>query len=88
MSPALNPLPKLSTSYMILSWKVYLGVTISGDLTWSTHIDNISKEANQTLGFLKRTILVHYKDLKSAAYKTLVYLFIYLQNPGQAAAGV
>ena len=30
------------------------------------------KKANQTLGFLKRTINVHNKDLKSLAYKTLV----------------
>ena len=45
----------------------YLGVTISDDLSWSTHIDNMTKSANQTLGFLKRN-----KDLKSVAYKTLV----------------
>ena len=50
----------------------YLGVTISDDLSWSTHIDNITKSANQTLGFLKRHIRVHNKDLKSEAYKTLV----------------
>ena len=30
------------------------------------------KKANQTLGFLKRNIRVHNKDLKSTAYKTLV----------------
>ena len=41
-------------------------------LSWSTHIDNITKSENQTLGFLKRNIRVHYKDLKSVAYKTLV----------------
>ena len=50
----------------------YLGVTISNDLPWSTHIVNITKIANQTLGFLKRNIRVHNKDLKSVAYKTLV----------------
>ena len=50
----------------------YLGVTISDDLSWSTHIDNITKSANQTLCFLKRNIRVHNKDLKSVAYKTLV----------------
>ena len=50
----------------------YLGITISVDLSWSTHIDNITKSANQTLGFLKRNIRVHNKELKSVAYKTLV----------------
>lgn len=50
----------------------YLGVTISEDLRWTDHINNISKKANQTLGFLKRNIRVHNRDLKSTAYKTLV----------------
>ena len=50
----------------------YLGVTISGDLSWGTHVNNISKKANQTLGFLKRNIKVHKQDLKFTAYKTLV----------------
>ena len=36
------------------------------------HINNNTKKANQTLGFLKRNIKVHNQDLKSTAYKTLV----------------
>ena len=50
----------------------YLGVTISDNLSWTPHIDSVSKKANQTLGFLKRNIKVHNKDLKSTAYTTLV----------------
>ena len=50
----------------------YLGVTISNDLTWNTHINNITKSANQTLGFLRRNIKVHSEQLKSTAYKTLI----------------
>ena len=50
----------------------YLGITIADDLTWSPHIDATTKKANQTIGFLKRNIRVHYRDLKSVAYKTLV----------------
>ena len=42
------------------------------DLSWPPHIDNTTKKANQTLGFLKRNQRVHNKDLKSVAYKTLV----------------
>ena len=51
----------------------YLGVTISEDLKWTDHINDIAKKANQTLGFLKHNIRVHNRDLKSTAYKTLVH---------------
>ena len=50
----------------------YLGITISEDLKWTDHINAISKTANHTLGFLKRNIRVHNRDLKSTAFKTLV----------------
>ena len=45
----------------------YIGVNIADDLSWSPHIDNTTKKANQTLGFLIRNIRVHNKDLKSVA---------------------
>ena len=50
----------------------YLGITISDNLSWTRHIDSVSKKAKQTLEFLKRNIKVHNKDLKSTAYTTLV----------------
>ena len=50
----------------------YLGITISDNLSWIPHIDSVSKKANQTLGFLKRNLKVHNKDLKPTAYTTLV----------------
>ena len=31
----------------------YLGVTITNDLKWNTHISNICTKANRTLGFLR-----------------------------------
>ena len=34
----------------------YLGVNISKNLSWNTHINRISTNANRTLGFLKRNI--------------------------------
>ena len=34
----------------------YLGITLSEDLQWSTHIQNITKKANSTLGFLCRNL--------------------------------
>ena len=47
----------------------YLVVNIADDLSWTKHIT--TKKSSQTLGFLKRNIRVHNKDLKSASYKTL-----------------
>ena len=55
-----------------VSFAKYLGITILDDLSWSTHIVYIPSCANQTLGFLKRNIRVHNKDLKSVAYKIRV----------------
>jgi hypothetical protein len=47
-------------------------VDISENVTWDAHIDRISKEANQTLGFLRRNIKVKSQFIKSIAYQTLV----------------
>ena len=35
----------------------YLGVTITNDLKWNTHISNMCTKANRTLGFFRRTLL-------------------------------
>ena len=49
-----------------------LGVTISSDLSWSRHADNVTKKANFTMGFLKRNIRSAPKAAKEIAYKTFV----------------
>ena len=50
----------------------YLGIIISSDLKWNTHIDNILNKANQILGFIKRHLSKCDKTMKLLAYKTLV----------------
>ena len=50
----------------------YLGVSITNDLKWNTHISNICTKANRTLGFLRRTLFSCPKDVKEAAYKEMV----------------
>ena len=50
----------------------YLGVSISKDLSWKTHISNITTSANRTLGFVKRNVLTKNKDIKTMAYNSLV----------------
>ena len=55
-----------------LSSHSYLGVEISKDLKWNTHIDKIPSSANKTLNFIKRNLGSCTKDTKAAAYTALV----------------
>ena len=50
----------------------YLGVTITNDLKWNTHISNVCTKANRTLGFLRRNLYSCTPDVLEAAYKGLV----------------
>ena len=50
----------------------YLGVTLSGDLKWSSHINKISNKASSTLGFLKRNLKHCLQDSRRTAYLSLV----------------
>ena len=51
----------------------YLGVTITHDLRWNTHISSMcTRKANRTLGFLRRNLYQCPQDVKEAAYRGLV----------------
>jgi hypothetical protein len=50
----------------------YLGLQISDDLKWTTHITNVTKKANSTLCFLRRNLKYCPKDCKKTAYISLV----------------
>ena len=50
----------------------YLGVTITNDLKWNTHVSNICTKTNRTLGFLRRNLAACPLDVKKSAYKGLV----------------
>ena len=56
----------------------YLGVTITNDLRWNTHVGNICTKANRTLGFLRRNIS---RDVKEMAYKGLVRPILEYASP-------
>ena len=49
----------------------YLGITISADLSWETHVNTTAKKANSRLGFLKRNLKGSPKRLKQTAFITL-----------------
>ena len=51
----------------------YLGVTITSDLRWDTHVNNVCTKANRTLGFLGRNLYSCPQEVKEAVYKGLVF---------------
>ena len=50
----------------------YLGVTISNDLSWTPHITEICKKANNTLNFLQRNFRTCPPHIKAKLYQTYV----------------
>ena len=50
----------------------YLGITLSEDLQWSTHIQNITKKANLTLAYLRRNLKNCPEECRKLAYISLV----------------
>ena len=50
----------------------YLGLLISKDLKWGTHIDKISKKASATLGFITRNTRKCPQSCRKTAYISLV----------------
>ena len=50
----------------------YLGITITNNLKWNTHVSNICTNANSTLGFLRRNLSACSQDVKESAYNGLV----------------
>ena len=50
----------------------YLGVKVTSDLTWSSHIADVAGKANRSLGFLRRNFKQCTKEVKAATYSTMV----------------
>lgn len=50
----------------------YLGVTLSSDLKWNHHVDQIVSKANRSLGLIKRNIKAKSPKVRSTCYQTLV----------------
>ena len=50
----------------------YLGLTITKDMSWSKHINQITGKASRTLGFLRRNLGRCNTTTKATAYTTLV----------------
>ena len=50
----------------------YIGVTITSDLRWNTHVSNVCTKANRIPGFLRKNLYSCPQEIKEAAYKGLV----------------
>ena len=50
----------------------YLGVTLTNNLSWNKHVENVAAKGNRTLGFIKRNLRECTKQVKAASYTTLV----------------
>jgi hypothetical protein len=55
----------------------YLGVTISQDLSWTKHINNITAKANNSLTFIRRNVKTPNKKIKETTYKTYVIILFF-----------
>lgn len=50
----------------------YLGVHITHDLSWTTHVNKLIASTTRSLGYLQRTMKLAPSNLKLLAYKTLI----------------
>ena len=50
----------------------YLEVDIFSGLTWNSHIDHVTANANQTLGFIRSYIKTKMPKVREAAYNSIV----------------
>ena len=50
----------------------YLGITISSNLKWNKHIQNMTSKANKTLGFIRRNLKINSVTIKDRAYQALI----------------
>jgi len=55
-----------------VSCSTYLGVLLTTDITWASHISTCAKKANSRLGFIKRNLKGCPQSLKRTAYISLV----------------
>ena len=58
----------------------HIGITISTNMTWNTHINNITSKAQKILGFFRRNLQIKNEHTKSMAYKSLVRYGILLSH--------
>ena len=52
--------------------RTYLGVDLTSDLKWNTHVRKTASKANQTFGVLRRNLKNCPREIKNMAYKSIL----------------
>ena len=50
----------------------YLGVTLTSNLSWDKHVDNVAAKGNRTLGFIRRNLKDCTRTVKETSYTPIV----------------
>jgi hypothetical protein len=50
----------------------YLGVTVTSNLSWDKHVDNVAAKGNRTLGFIRRNLKDRTRTVKDTSYTAIV----------------
>jgi hypothetical protein len=50
----------------------YLGVTLTSNLSWDKHVDNVAAKGNRTLGFIRRNLRDCTRTVKETSYTAIV----------------
>jgi len=69
--PALNYILG-NTLLNVVKTHSYLGATVSSDLRWHEHVNNVSAKATKTLNFIRRNVYWCPPDTKATSYVSLV----------------
>ena len=71
-SPAVKDYTLYNQTLLAVQQHPYLGVLLSSNLRWNSHVDKIAKKGNSSLAFVKRNLYACSEETKRAAYVSLV----------------
>ena len=71
-----------ATSLTMVSEYTYLGLTLTNNMLWQTHINIISAKSNRMLGLIRRNLRCCSQKLRQQGYLTLVRPHLEYCSPG------